>query len=74
MVDKRYLLERPAPPGRGKLYLDQTIIPALIDLAGACEVGLEHVAQRAKRAPMAGLVFALASGWLLAALIRASRR
>ncbi len=74
MVERSYMLARPAPPSAMKVFFDQSAMPRLIDAAGACEVALEQVAQRAKRAPLTCSFLAVASGWLLERAFRARRR
>ena len=46
MITRDYLLEKPRGPSAAKVFLDQRVIPAAIDAAGACEVALERASQR----------------------------
>lgn len=66
MVNSTYMLARPAPPSPPKLFLDQQVIPALIDLAGAVEAGLERVATWTRCAPVPSVAAAFTAGILFA--------
>ncbi len=68
MVSRDYLLKKGAGPSAPKLFLDQTIIPAAIDAAGAVEGVLERVAVRVRRMPVAALAAALGTGTLVTLL------
>ena len=67
MSDRRYLLETP-PPGPMKQYFNQTVVPAMINAAGAVEVAAEQVAVRVRRRPMTGVGMALGIGCALGVL------
>lgn len=79
MVTKHYLLDQPKPPSALKVRFDQQVIPAAINAAGSVEAGLERVAQRARKQPLAalgaafGLAF-LATRLAVPARVPASRR
>ncbi len=74
MVSKAYLLEKPSPPSVAKLFLDQQVVPALINGVGAIEQGLERVAVAARATPLAALVVALGLGCLLRASLGSAKR
>jgi NADPH-dependent ferric siderophore reductase len=73
LVKPNYMLEKPPGPSQPKLFLDQTVIPALANAAGAVEGGVERAVVAARRDPI--LVFVLLAGAGLALTAwRASRR
>jgi hypothetical protein len=74
MVSKAYLLEKPAAPSAGKLFLDQHLIPLMIDAAGAVEQELERVAGIARAAPLASLAAALGVGWILRTVLAKTKQ
>ena len=74
MVDRSYLTGRSPPPGAAKLFLDQKLIPALIDAAGCVEQGVERTALLGRRAPLAGLALGLGAGLAGGLLLRAACR
>ncbi len=65
MVSKAYLLERPPPPFKAKRFMDQRVVPLLIDAAGAVEGRLEELAVAARRAPLCSFGLAVAVGFVL---------
>ncbi len=65
MVDERYMLEKPRRPRAAKRYLDQVVIPKMIDAAGMLESGLEQASVCARRSPVAAIGAAAGLGWLL---------
>ena len=73
MVSRAYLLEKPGGPSKPKLFLDQTVVPLLINAAGAVEGVLELVAVRTRKLPIRTLGTALGIG-TLTALLTVSRR
>lgn len=74
MVTQRYMLERRPPPSRGKLFLDQRVIPLAIDAAGSCEVALQRLSRRSGLNPV--VLIGIGAGLLLSLLTlgRGSRR
>ncbi len=64
MVSRAYLLDKPGGPSTPKLFLDQTIMPILINAAGAVEGLLERVAVRTRKRPIHTLGAALGLGTL----------
>jgi hypothetical protein len=64
MVDKAYMLEQPPAPAAWKRTLDLTVLPVLIDTAGAFEAGAERLAVQVRQRPIAGIGVALCIGWL----------
>ncbi len=68
MVDRDYMLKKGAGPSAPKVFLDQTIVPALINAAGAVEGVLERVAVRVRRMPVAALAAAVGTGTLVTLL------
>jgi hypothetical protein len=73
MVTKNYMLKKPQGPSAPKLFLDQQVVPALIDAAGAVEGVLETIAVRSRAAPFSALGAALGTGALLS-MVLLSRR
>jgi hypothetical protein len=72
MVSPSYLLTKhDTRPHSPKIFLDQTIVPALVNAAGDLEGMLERIAVRAKAAPIAAVATAFGLGVLLSiALVR----
>ena len=68
MVSRDYMLKKEGGPSAPKLFLDQKVIPAAIDAAGAVEGVLERVAVRVRRMPVAALAAALGTGTLVTLL------
>ena len=66
MVDRRYLLEQPPAPTGLRAVINQRVVPALVDIAGAVEVRLETVAETIRRKPAKSLLLAVGVGCLLA--------
>ena len=71
MVSRSYLTDKPAPVSRPRIMIDQTVVPALIDLAGHIEAVLERLAVRTRAAPLLVTATAFGCGALLG--IRLSR-
>ncbi len=46
MIDRDYLLKKPAGPSAPKFFLDTTIVPLVANLAGGFEVALDRSARR----------------------------
>ncbi len=65
MVDRDYMLKKGAGPSAPKVFLDQKVVPAAINAAGAVEGVLERVAVRVRRMPVAALAAALGTGTLM---------
>lgn len=68
MVGRDYLLKKGAGPSAPKVFLDQKVIPAMIDAAGTVEGVLELVAMRVRRMPVSALAAALGTGTLVTLL------
>lgn len=75
MIDKSYMLEKPAGPSAAKRYLDQVVVPFAMDVAGAGEVAVQNLSQRTGVRP-AVLVGGMAGGLILlvALAVRQGRR
>ena len=73
MVDTGYMLAKPSPPGPVKQYFDQTVMPAMINAAGAMEGVAEQVAVRVRRRPITGVGMALGLGCMIG-LLAGTRR
>jgi hypothetical protein len=73
MVSRGYLLKKPAPPSPVQAFVNQSVVPTLIDAAAAIEQRLERIACGVRCAPMFGLGMAVAMGWLTAQIFRSSR-
>ena len=74
MVERRYLLERPARPSALKRWFDQAAIPAAIDALASVEWAADRVAKAAQLRPLTALALALSGGITLAAAIRRGRK
>ena len=74
MVTRAYLLQESPVPSPPKLFLDQKVVPFLINLAGAVEAQLEAIAVQARARPAAALAVAFASGCVLDTVLRQRRR
>jgi len=68
MVDRDYLIEKPPGPGPLKQYLDLTVLPLLIDAAGAVEAVAERAAVQVRQRPIVGIGVAFGLGCGLALL------
>ena len=68
MVGRDYMLKKGAGPSAPKVFLDQKVVPAAIDAAGAVEGVLELLAVRVRRTPVAALAAALGAGTLVTLL------
>jgi hypothetical protein len=75
MIDRSYMLEKPAGPSPAKRYLDQIVVPFAMDVAGAGEVAVQNLSQRTGVRP-AVLVGGMAGGvaLLLVLAVRRGRR
>jgi hypothetical protein len=51
LINRDYMLEKPPGPSASKLFLDQAVVPALANAAGAVEAGVERVVVAARRNP-----------------------
>ncbi|MGI4953340.1 MAG: hypothetical protein ACRYGM_16170 [Janthinobacterium lividum] len=69
MVDQSYMLKQGAPTSAPRRYLDQTVLPVMIDLAGDVEAGLEQVAIATKRHPIVAMGAAVVTGAALCTLL-----
>jgi len=74
MIKPRYLTHKPAPPAAPKRILDQVIVPALIDTAGALETAVERWAVRVRQSPGPSLGIAIGAGLLLSRLLARPNR
>jgi hypothetical protein len=73
MADTDYLTQKPAAPTAPKRFLDQRVIPGLIDVAGSVEAALEHWTVRVRRSPGASMGVVLGIGALLSLLLARRR-
>ena len=64
MVGRAYLLAKRRPPTALKRAIDQRMIPAAIDAAGALEAVLERISVSATRQPITALGAAFGLGLL----------
>lgn len=74
MVDRGYLLDKPAPPSPVMVFIDQKVIPVAIDAAGTAEVALNQMFVATRKRPFTGLGIALSLGYLAAVLLIPRRR
>ncbi|AWN45219.1 hypothetical protein DK419_01830 [Methylobacterium terrae] len=72
LIDRDYMLEKPPGPSASKLFLDQTVVPALANAAGAVEAGIERVVVVSRRNPL--LAFGIVAGIGLALTMTRPRR
>ena len=74
MVSRTYLLAKDGPPSSPpKIFLDQTIVPALINAAGEGEAMLERLAVRTRAAPIPAVAAAFGVGVFLSILLMRRR-
>ena len=69
-VGRDYMLEKPPPPPPWKVYLDLTILPALIDVAGGLEAVLERASVQGRTRPARAVGVAVGVGYALGWLTR----
>lgn len=72
-VTRSYVLHKPSPPGPWKVYLDQDVVPKVIDAVTSVELGLERIATGARKRPAAALGAALGIGYVLGVAFRRRR-
>ncbi|WP_298963279.1 hypothetical protein [uncultured Methylobacterium sp.] len=72
LVKPDYMLEKPDGPSSPKLFLDQTVIPAAANAAGAVERGVERAVVAVRREPL--LAACLLAGAGLAVALWRQRR
>lgn len=73
MVQPHYMLAKPPGPSRPMVFLNQSVVPALIDASAAAEGAAERLAVFARRSPLVALVAAIGAGAVLSALVRRGR-
>ncbi len=66
LIDRDYMLEKPSGPSTSKLFLDQTVVPALANTAGAVEGGVERVVVATRRNPLLAVGIVVGIGLALA--------
>ena len=64
MVTDSYLLDKRPPPASVRSFIDEDVIPAMIDLAAGVETASEFLAVAARRYPLTMLAFAFGAGIL----------
>lgn len=70
IIGRDYLLKKPAAPSAPKLFLDQEVVPLVVNFAGGLEVALARASARTGvrsstiLAGVAGLLSMLLFGWL----------
>jgi hypothetical protein len=74
MVTKAYVLEQPPGPSPAKRWVDQRLVPAMINGIAPVEGALNRVSQGSKRNPALALGAALACGYLLRLIFAPARR
>jgi hypothetical protein len=62
MVNQSYMLDKRPPPASVKSFIDEDVIPALIDLAAGVETAGEFLAVAARRYPLTMLAVAFGAG------------
>ncbi len=73
MVSRAYLLHKPPRPSALTLFVNQRIMPLLIDSAASVEALVESAAVRTRQRPGMPLAVAFCAGALLSALLPRSR-
>ena len=74
MVSRTYLLAKDGPPASPpKIFLDRTVVPALINAAGDVEAMLERIAARTRNAPIPAAAAAFGVGLLLSVVLMRRR-
>ena len=73
MIDPGYMLAKPTRPSPAKVFLDNEVIPALIDAAGGVEAVVERIAVEVRRRPAGGLAVAFLVGCGLGLIPRGPR-
>lgn len=68
MVTKAYMLDKPPGPSEAQRWLDQVLVPGMVNAVAPVEAALYRVSDRARRAPLTALGAALACGYLLRGL------
>ena len=68
LVDREYLLKKPAGPSAPKLFLDTQVVPLGVNVLGRAEVLLSRASARTGLRPM--VILAGAAGVLTVALFR----
>ena len=74
MVSQAYMLEKSPPPSALEWFIDEQVVPAMIQAAGAIEGVLEVVAQRTRQQPATALSLAAGFGVLLFVITWRPRR
>ena len=69
MVDVGYLIDRRSPPSGFMSFLNQRIVPAAIDAAGAVEAAVYELGEQVRARPATSLLAAGALGLLAGALL-----
>jgi hypothetical protein len=69
-ITRNYVLHKPPPPGPWKVYLDQDVMPKVINAVTSVELGVERVAIEARKRPVAALGAALGLGYMLGVALR----
>jgi hypothetical protein len=64
------MTERLPAPGRLKRGIDQTLIPAAVNLAGRIEGALMRASERTRCQPVTALLAALVCGYLVRGTLR----
>jgi hypothetical protein len=62
MVTDSYMLNKRPPPASVKSFIDEDVIPALIDLTAGVEAAAEFLAVAARRYPLTMLALAFGAG------------
>jgi hypothetical protein len=68
LVDREYLLKKPAGPSAPKLFLDTQIVPAAVNAIGSVEVALSRISARTGVRP--ALLLAGAAGIMAFGMFR----
>ncbi len=74
MVSPTYPLHKPDSPSAVKVFLDQDVLPALINAAGEVESVMERIAVSTRANPQILLGLAFGFGAVLSFLFRRARR
>ena len=65
-VNRDYMLKKSSGPSGPKVFLDQVVVPGLVNGVGAVEGGVERLAAAARRNPLLAVGLVAGAGLVLA--------
>ena len=69
MVDVGYLIDKPAPPGGLRRFINHRVVPPAIDAAGAVESAVYELSEQVRAQPAISLLAAGTLGMMAGALV-----